>query len=331
LTLSLPSPPFPKLAPLALSLITVMASDDLDNPSSSPGTSPAIPSPSLDSSRFPASSHTDNRGYISPTLLELPRNPHQVTAKLDPLGSPTHSSDTSPLPSPPFPTPTAHPTGSILWANSTHDNDPEEHDGSCSLYSYLPSHHRRRRKGGIGTVSSTSNGSSSNECDAKDNSSPLHSAHSDVTNTLPLPTLTHLHTMSDAGSRPSPVASFIKRVMHRLRRPPPSPSRETDTGLDTTRNDGQKGDNADVKCKGAELARPAENESPTSVLPLPSEFTDSSRLSRPSPPSFILESPPFLSTPTDPILVPAEPQGPGPQSKVLVGSKRFSTHPGSQT
>jgi Ca2+-transporting ATPase len=53
------------------------------------------------------------------------------------------------------------------------------------------------------------------------------------------------------------VTSFFKKTVHRVRRPSPSPSRETDTGSDTTRNDGQKGDNADSKRKGAELARPA--------------------------------------------------------------------------
>jgi hypothetical protein len=94
-------------------------------------------------------------------------------------------------------------------------------------------------------------------------------------------------------------------------------------------NDEQKRDDADVKCKGAGLARPAENQSPTFVLALPSEFTDSSRLSNLSPPlsNPVLESPPFSPTPTDPI--PVEPQG--QQSRVLVGSKRPSTHSDSQT
>ena len=41
--------------------------------------------------------------------------------------------------------------------------------------------------------------------------------------------------------------------MHRVRRPSPSPSRETETGSDTTRSDGQR---RDSKRKGAELARP---------------------------------------------------------------------------
>jgi hypothetical protein len=119
--------------------------------------------------------------------------------------------------------------------------------------------------------------------------------------------------------------------MHRARRLLPSPSQETetDTGSDTMQNDEQERDDADVKCKGAELTRPAENQSPTFVLALPSEFTDSSHLSNLSRPlsNPILESPPFSPMPTDPI--PVEPQG--QQSRVLVGSKRPSTHSESQT
>ena len=49
------------------------------------------------------------------------------------------------------------------------------------------------------------------------------------------------------------MASFFKTAMHRVRRPSPSPSCETDTGSDTTRSDGQR---RDSKRKGAELARP---------------------------------------------------------------------------
>jgi len=57
------------------------------------------------------------------------------------------------------------------------------------------------------------------------------------------------------------------------------------------------GDDTDVKFKGG-VGPATENESPTYVLPLPSEFTDSSRLSR-------LKAPP-LAMPTDPSF--AEPQ-----------------------
>jgi hypothetical protein len=276
----------------ALRLIAVMVSDDLDIPQSavlgvpdhSPSSfSPAIPS-SLDGSRLPVSSRTDDRGLL--------RN------SLDPLGSPTPPSN-DPLPQVPFP-PSPDSPGSItscLWSNSTHDNDPGEHD-------------------------------------AEDNPSPLHSAHSDVTSPF---TVTHLHSTLDTGSRRplAPVTTFLKRIMHRLRRPSPSsPSRGTDAGWDATRNNGQKGDDADVKCKGAESACHTENESPTSALRLPPDSTDSSclkstdsSLSRLSPPSSIIESSPFPPTPTDP--VPAEPQG--SQSRVLVGSERSSTHSSSQT
>ena len=240
-----------------------MASDDLDipqiavvgvqddsNPSSS---SLALPSPSLDSSRLPPSPPpSDGHGYLSPPtpILRSARN------SLDAFGSPSHLSDNSSLPPPPSPTLSAHSSGSIRWANTTllRDNNPEEHDGSSSLYLAPPSqgHHR---KGSIGTVSSI--GTSSTERDVEDTSSfrlsPLRSAHSDLTSTLPSPTQTHVDASSDAGSRPSSVTSFFRKTAHRVRRPSPSPS---DTGSDTTRNDGQKGDNADVKRKGAELARP---------------------------------------------------------------------------
>ena len=241
-----------------------MASDDLDIPQiavvgvpddSNPSSfSLAVPSPSLDSSRLPPSpSTTDNHAYLSPItpILRSARN------SLDPLSSP---SDNSSLQPPPSPTLSAHSSGSVRWANSTilRENNPEEHDGSSSLY-LAPPPHGHRRKGSIGIVSSIGSGSTT-EHDADDNSSyglsPLRSAHSDVT-TIPSPTYTHVDSASDAGSRPSSVASFIKKTAHRVRRPSPSPSRETDTGSETTRNDGQKGDKADTRRKGAELARPA--------------------------------------------------------------------------
>lgn len=265
-----------------------MASDGLDSiPSSS---SPTI-SPSLD--------------RPCPTLLKLSQKP------LDPLVSRTHPSDNISLPSPPFPASTltadTHPPDSILLANSTHDYYPVEHDGSSSDLPFHP--HGRRRTGGIGTVSESSIGSSSTEYDAEDNSSPLHPSplhpvHSDVTT---LPTLTQ-HTTPDAGSRPlfGVVTHFLQVVILErigVRRPPLSPSRETDTGSDTTQNDGQKGDGVDVKCKGAE-PHPTANESPASELVLPPEYMDSSRLIRPSrPPS------PFPP-------IPAKSQG--SQSRVLV-------------
>ena len=235
--------------------IAVVGVPDDINPSSS---SSAVPSPTLDSSRLPPSpSTTDSHAYLSPItpILRSARN------SLDPLGSPTHTSDNSSLAPPPSPTLSAHSSGSVRWANSTtlRDNNPEEHDGSSSLY-LAPPPHGHRRKASTGTVSSVGSGSTT-EQDADDNSSfrlsPLRSAHSDVTSTLPSPTYTHVDTTSDVDSRPSSVTSFFRKTMHRVRRSSPSPSRETDTFSDTTRNDGQKGDNADAKGKGAELACPA--------------------------------------------------------------------------
>ena len=169
----------------------------------------------------PSPSATDNHAYLSPItpILRLPR---------DSLGYPTHS-DNSSLPPPPSPTLSAH-SGSVRWANSTllRDNNPEEHDGSSSLH-LAPPPHGHRRKGSIGTVSSIGS-SSTTEQDADDNSSfrlsPLRSGHSDVTSTLPSPTHTHVDTASDAGSRPSSVTSFLKRTIHRVRQPSPSPSED---------------------------------------------------------------------------------------------------------
>ena len=254
--------------PFCSAAFEFMASDDLDIPqiavvgvqddNTPSSSSSAIPSPSLDSSRLPPSpSATDNHAYLSPItpILKSTRN------SLDPLSSPTHTSDNSSLAPPPSPTLSAYSSGSVRWANSTilRDNNPEEHDGSSSLF-LAPPPHGHRRKSSTGTVSSIGSVSTT-EQDADDNSSfrlsPLRSAHSDVTSTLPSPTFTHVDTTSDAGSRPSSVTSFFKKTMHHVRRPSPSPSRETDIGSDTTHNDGQKGDNADSKGKGAELARPA--------------------------------------------------------------------------
>ena len=85
--------------------------------------------------------------------------------------------------------------------------------------------------------------------------SPLRSAHSNVTSTLPSPIHTHMDTTSDSGSHPSSITSFFKNTMHCVRQPLPSPSCETDTDLDMMRSDRQRGD-TDVKHKGAELACP---------------------------------------------------------------------------
>ena len=108
------------------------------------------------------------------------------------------------------------------------------------------------------TVSSV--GSSSTEREYEDNPSfglsPVRSAHSDANSTLPPPTHTHVDIVPDVPSRSSSPASFIRKTLHRVRRSQ-SPSGETDTASETTRNDGQKGDNTNVKRKSRKLARPA--------------------------------------------------------------------------
>jgi len=223
-----------------------------------------LPTPSSDSPRLPPSplGHTtpptDNHGFLSlPTsILESARN------SLDAVGSPSsHTSDASLLQPPPSPTLSAHSSGSIRFATSTvlRDNNPEEHDelSSLKLPDPPPPHHRR--KGCVATVSSV--GSSWSERRYEDNQifrlSPVRSAHSDATSTLPSPTHTHVDIVSDAPSPPSSPASSLRKTFHRVRESSPSPSGETDTGSDTARNDGQRKGNSNIKRKGPELARPA--------------------------------------------------------------------------
>ena len=199
-----------------------------------------------------ASSPSDVHGFLSlpAPILRNSRN------SLDLPGSPaSHTSDASSLQPPPSPTLSAHSSGSIRWATSTvlRENNPDEHDGLSSLGLLAPPSQGHRRKASTGTISSI--GSSSTDRDVEDPSglrlSPVRSGHSDVPSTLPSPTNTHVEVGPDT-SRSSSPASFIKRAVQRVRHPSPSPSGETDIGSDTTRND-----NADVKRKGAELARPA--------------------------------------------------------------------------
>ena len=173
------------------------------------------------------------------------------------VGSP--SLHTSSLQPPPLPTLSAHSTGSIRFATSKvlRNNNPEEHDGMSSLKlpGPLPPHHRR--KGSVATVLSVD--SSWAERRYADNQnfrlSPVRSAHSDATSTLPSPTHTHVDVVSDAPSRPSSPASFLGKTFHPVRGSSPSPSGEMDAGSDTARNDGQRKDNSNVKRKGPELAR----------------------------------------------------------------------------
>jgi Ca2+-transporting ATPase len=244
-----------------------MASDDLDIPqiavvgvpedNNHPIPTHILPPQSSDASRLPLGHATlpaDNQGFLSlPTpILRSARN------SLDAFGSAT--SDTSSLQPPPSPTLSARSSGSIRFATSTalRDNNPDEHDALSSLNLLAPPSRRHHRKGSVGTVSSV--GSSSTERDIEDNQSfrlsPVRSAQSDAPSTLPSPTYTHVDPGPDVISRPSSAASFFRKTLHRVRRGSPSPSGETDTGSDTTRSETQKGDSADVKRKGPEIARP---------------------------------------------------------------------------
>ena len=111
----------------------------------------------------------------------------------------------------------------------------------------------------MATVSSV--GSSSTEREYEDNQSfrlsPVRSAHFDAISTLLSPTHTHLDVVPEVPSRPSSPACFLRKASHRVWWSSPSPSGETDTGSDTTRNDEQEEDNSHVGRKGPELARSA--------------------------------------------------------------------------
>ncbi|KAH9168805.1 calcium-translocating P-type ATPase [Lactarius sanguifluus] len=251
-----------------------MASDDLDIPqiavvgvpddNSPTPTLDASPPTSPDNTSSPlhplghASTPSDNHGFL-PLPTPILRNSRN---SLDIPSSPaSHTSDASSLHPPPSPTLSAHSSGSIRWATSTvlRENNPEEHDGLSSLGLLAPPPPGHHRKGSTATVSSI--GSIFTDRDNEDSPglalSPVRSGQSDVPSTLPSPTNTHVDAGSDT-SRPSSAAGFFKRTVQRVRHPSPSPSGDTDIGSDTTRNDSvQKGDNADVKRKGAELARPA--------------------------------------------------------------------------
>jgi len=187
---------------------------------------------------------------LSTPILKSARN------SLDAVGSP--SLHTFSLQPPPSPTLSAHSTGSIRFAISKvlRDNNPEERDGMSSLKLLAPPLPHHRRKGSVTTVSSV--GSCWSERRYEDNQSfrpsPMRSAHSDATSALPSPTHTHVEIVSDAPSRPPSPASSLRKTFHRVWGSSPSPSGETDTGSDTTRNDEQKEDSSNVKRKGPELA-----------------------------------------------------------------------------
>jgi hypothetical protein len=161
------------------------------------------------------------------------------------------------------------------------DNIPEEQGGSSSLNLLLaPPSSRYRRKGGVAAVSLV--GSCSTERDAEDNQSfrlnPAHSAQSNTKSTLPSTAHTYVDaTSSDVLSRISYLANIFKMTLYPVQRPSLSPTGERGTHHDTTRNDGQARDNADVKHNGAEFALPAQK------IPSPVTSGSGSSVSLPAP------------------------------------------------
>jgi hypothetical protein len=152
---------------------------------------------------------------------------------LDAFSSPTsHAPDTSTPPQPPpFPTPSAHSSGSIRFATWTvlRENNPEEHDGLSPL---VPNRHRS--KGSVTTVASVGSHGSSTR-DVEDRTSPLSPAQ--IARGCELPSESQ-HTHSDAASSDvssrSSSPALLKKTLHRVRRPSPTPTSETDTNSDTT-------------------------------------------------------------------------------------------------
>ena len=146
------------------------------------------------------------------------------------------------------------------------DNNPKERDGSPSYLSPNPQAHDRRRRGRKGTVLGTEITESSTErkterIAAEDNPRfklLSRAAHPDWIATATRTGVVHVDDSPDAGtsagSRPSFVTSLFRRSVRRFRRP----SAESDTGSDTARNGGPKGDNLTVRSKEAQLARPVE-------------------------------------------------------------------------
>ena len=241
-----------------------MASDDLDIPQiavvaipadNNPETpAEALSSRSSDSPRLPSllghgTSPADNQDFFSlPTpILKSAQN------SLGAIGPPSsHPSDTSSLQPPPFPTLFTYSTGSNRCNSRVlRDNNPEGQDGLSP-----PPH--RHRKEGITTVSSVC--SSSTERRYEDYQrfrlNPMRLAQPDATSNLPLRIHTHSDVVSEIPSCPSSPASFHRKTLHRVRWSSPPPSGETDTGSETTRNDGQE-DNSYVKRKEPELTPPA--------------------------------------------------------------------------
>jgi len=225
-----------------------MASDDLTESNNHATPTQTLSSPSSDRPHLPASplghatSPTDNQGFLSSPARD----------SLDSVGSPSsHTSHTSSLqPPPPSPTLSAYSSSLIRFATSTglRDNNLEEHDELSSLKLLAPPPPHHRRKGSMTTVSSAA-GSASTEREYEDDQSfrpspvTVRSAP-DATSILPSPTHTRVDVVPGVPLRPSSPATFLRKTLDRVQQSSPSPSGETDTDSDTTRNDGQKGDSS---------------------------------------------------------------------------------------
>jgi len=218
----------------------------------------------------PDSSHLSPDGHaISPVDTHFVTQPTPIlrTAQIssDTINSPSpasHTSDTSSLRPPPSLAPSAPSSGPIQYPISTvfRDNNSDEHDRLSSLELLASSSlHDHPNGNNITTLSCVASSSTESEGEADQSLrlSPVRSAQSDVASPPPSPTHTHVDTSSGVISHPSSTASFFRATLHRTRQPSPSPSDKTYTGSDATQNNGQKGDNADLKRKGAQFLLPA--------------------------------------------------------------------------
>ena len=144
-------------------------------------------------------------------------NSRRLLSPLSP--SPLTTADNHAYPSPTFsdyisysyPSPTLSDYISyFLTTTALRDNCPEEHDGSSSLFLATPPH-GHRGKGSIGTVSGIGSGSTTEQV-ADNNSSfrlsPLHTAHSDVANTLSSTT----NTQPPPDKLQSTLSSWLKNI-----------------------------------------------------------------------------------------------------------------------
>ena len=213
---------------------------------------PSRTSPLLDSSRLhPSLSPTDNHGSSLSSLTPILRSSRN---SLDTFGSLSHVSDNSSLPTTPSPTFSAHSstsssdsTSNRLASSNTilvRERKPEEHYGSPSLYLGPPSCGHRRKGSAASSI-----GRRSETGHAEDKNSNMPSSRAALSDLTTTHVADGLDAGLSAGSRPSSVRSFFRRTIRRVRRA----SDESDKSSDATRNGGQKGDNADVRRKGAQL------------------------------------------------------------------------------